>query len=523
LAERPVDPQAAAALVRILRDRLSDDPKGQEILARFEQDSECGAEELASYLRRRLDADDAFVQALAEAPELPADLRTVVYGGQVERIIHIAQAGTVIVSPPARRGMRLWAGLAALVVVIVGFILGALSLGRDRQPATLTPFPPPQVEPISALEGLAVSAIAQNPQNGDLWISVSTGEAPGGVYCYTRGEGLTFFGQEGENPRADVQEILGRANGEMWFATRGEGVAALLGGAGTPSTGDDRWQTYTVADGLIGSKLLAIAEDRQSSNIWFGTYDGLCRLTPEAEWQYYHPQTGWTGDLQTLPKEDRPVAYAIRVDEAGDVWVATNTALLRWPADDLEGQPTCYNREDSLSNQDRIGPGFFVSLAFDNEGRPWVGTTEGFVSVLEEGVETCDERDDRWRTYAIAPEVDTAIVLALLTLPDGRVLAGTTAGGLRIYDPGLDLWTGYTKFGLNVMALFLEGEDRVWIGTHGGLFLWDLRSISHYGGDTISMQGTEDREILWSNSPCPLCLRGMAASPHALLAARGTP
>ncbi len=94
-------------------------------------------------------------------------------------------------------------------------------------------------------------------------------------------------------------------------------------------------------------------------------------------------------------------------------------------------------------------------------------------------METHDERDDRWQTYAIAPEVDTAIVLALLPLPDSRVLAGTTEGGLRIYDPGLDLWAGHTDFGLNVMALFLEEEEeRVWIGTSQGLFLWDLRSRS---------------------------------------------
>jgi ligand-binding sensor domain-containing protein len=477
LAEQPVDPQTAATVFRILRDRLSDDPKGRDILAQFEQDPEDGAEGLADYLRRRLEADDAFVQALAEAPELPTDLRTVVYGGQVERIIHIAQAGTVIVSPPARRGLRLWVSLAALAIVAVGLILGALSFGGDRQPGTPTPFPPPQVEPISALEGMAVSAIAQNPQNGDLWVSVLTDKTPGGVYRYTRGEGLTFFGQEGEKPRADVQAILGRANGEVWFATRGEGVTALLAGAGTPSTDDDRWQTYTVADGLIGSKLLAMAEDWQG-NIWFGTFDGLCRLTPGGEWLYYHPETGWTGDRQALP-EDPPVAHAIRVDGMGDVWVGTSEALLRWPADDLErGQPIRYSREDALSNEDRIGPGCLVSLAFDNEGRLWVCTAAGFVSVLTAGVETHDERDDRWQTYAIAPEVDTAIVLALLPLPDSRVLAGTTGGGLRIYDPGLDLWAGHTDFGLNVMALFLEEEEeRVWIGTSQGLFLWDLRSI----------------------------------------------
>jgi ligand-binding sensor domain-containing protein len=476
LAEQTVDPQTAATVFRILRDRLSDDPEGRDILTQFEQDPEDGAEGLADYLRRRLEADDAFVQALAEAPELPTDLRTVVYGGQVERIIHIAQAGTVIVSPPARRGMRFWAGLAALAVVIVGLILGALSLGRERQPATATPFPPPRLEPIGEFDGMFVCAIARNPKSGDFWISVLTDETPGGVYRYTRGEGLTFFGQEGEGPQADVLSILGRTKGEIWFGTGGAGATALLAGAETPSTDDDRWKTYTVEGGLIGSQVLAMAEDRQG-NVWFGTFDGLGRLTPEGEWLYHHPQTGWTRDVQALPEEDRPVAYAIRVDgTSGDVWVATSEALLRWPVGGLEGQPTRYSREDALSDKDKMGAGFFISLTFDQEGRPWVGTTKGFVSLLKAGVKTHDKGDDRWQTYPVAPEVDTALVLALLPLPDGRVLAGTMGGGLRIYDPGLDLWTGYTDAGRDVMALFLEENERVWIGTHQGLCLWDLQS-----------------------------------------------
>ena len=476
MAEQPVDPQAAATLLDILRDRLADDSKGRDFLARFEQDPQENAEGLADYLRRRLDVDDTFVQALAEAPELPADVRTVVHGGQVERIIQIAQAGTVIVSPPPRERMRLWAGLAALaVVVVIVLVLSVLYPGGDQQSATPTPFLPLWAEPIPAFEGKAVSAIAQNPQNGDLWISVLPGTTPGGVYRYTRGEGLTFFEQGDEIPQADVEAILGRADGEIWLGTYGAGVAVFLAGDETPSTDDDQWQTYTVADGLMGSEVLAIAEDRQG-NIWFGTFDGLCLLTPRGEWLYYHPETGWTDDLKALPAENRPIGYAICVDGTGDVWLATSEALLRWPGDDLEGQPTRYRREDTLSEKDKIGAGGFVSLAFDNEGRPWVGTTKGFVSVLERGVETHDESDDHWQTYAIAPKVGTAIVLALLPMPDGRVLAGTTGGGLRVYDPGLVLWKGYPEFGLDVRALFLEEEERLWTGTSQGLFLWDLRS-----------------------------------------------
>lgn len=116
--EQSVDSKAAAALLRILRGHLASDPEGRVILARFEQDPEKESQALAGYLRQRLDSDDAFAQNLAAAPGLPASLRTVVYGGQVERIIQIAQAGTVIVSPREQKGLRYWPILTALVVIV---------------------------------------------------------------------------------------------------------------------------------------------------------------------------------------------------------------------------------------------------------------------------------------------------------------------------------------------------------------------------------------------------------------------
>jgi ligand-binding sensor domain-containing protein len=486
VAEQPVDPQSGAVLFEILHELLSDDPAGREILTQLQQNAENCVEELSNYLRRRLEADRDRVRALAETPNLPTQMRNLIYRSQVERIVSIAiahagtvQADTVIVSQPERGKLSLWVGLTALAVIGGGVILAALSFVGNRQPATPTAYSMPQVEPVEEFGSQTVSAIAQNPQNGDIWIAITEGQKSG-LHRFTRGEGWTSFEPGEGKPQAEVQAILGRTNGEMWFATQGEGVTALLAGAGTLSEDDDCWQTYHTADGLIGSKLLAIAED-QWGNIWFGTYSGLCVLTPEGKWRYYDHETGcWTDDLPALPtEEERPKAHAIRVDGTGDVWAAMGSVLLRWSAGELGCQSTHYSREGALSNESRIGPGLLISLAFDEESRPWVGTTEGAVSVLKEGSRTRAKGDDKWQTYhEIAPDVDTAFVLVLLPLPDdGPVLAGTVGGGLRVRPPGATSWTGHPEFGTIATALFWEEEEkRVWIGTSQGLFLWRIPS-----------------------------------------------
>jgi ligand-binding sensor domain-containing protein len=484
VVEQSVDPQAGAVLFEILHELLSDDPAGREILAQLQQNAENCVEELSNYLRRRLEADEDRVRALAETPNLPAQMRNLIYRSQVERIVSIAiahagtvQAETVIVSQPERSKLSLWVGMATLAIIGGGVILAALSFAGNRQPTTLTAYPTPQAAPVDEFESQAVSAIAQNPQNGDIWIAI-TKDQKSSLHRFTRGEGWTSF-EPGENkPRAEVHAILGRTNGEMWFATWGEGVTALLAGAETLSEDDDCWQTYHTADGLIGPKLSSIAEDQQG-NIWFGTYSGLCIFTPEGKWRYYNDETGcWTDDLRALPEEEeRLKAHAIRVDGTGDVWVAMGDELLRWPAGEPGCQSTHYSREGALSNESRIGPGHLISLAFDEEGRPWVGTTEGAVSVLKEGARTHTKEDDEWQTYhEIAPDFDASFVMALLPLPDdGPVLAGTVGGGLRIRSPGATSWTGYSELGTTAMALFWEEkEQRVWIGTSQGLFLWHI-------------------------------------------------
>ena len=115
--ETPPDPQAGAELLKQLR-RHIDDPQGLEILDRFQRDPQGEAGNLAEYLSARLKPGEELAESLAQDPQLPAQLRAEVHGGKVERLIQIAEVGTLeLAPPPAKRGRRFFAALAGLAVL----------------------------------------------------------------------------------------------------------------------------------------------------------------------------------------------------------------------------------------------------------------------------------------------------------------------------------------------------------------------------------------------------------------------
>lgn len=71
------------------------------------------------------------------------------------------------------------------------------------------------------------------------------------------------------------------------------------------------WRRFTVADGLIGDDIRAVATDNHG-NVWFATGRGVSVLTAEGEWTHYQASDGLGADKAT----------AIIIDRRGRVWVA---------------------------------------------------------------------------------------------------------------------------------------------------------------------------------------------------------
>jgi tetratricopeptide (TPR) repeat protein len=123
LNKRSVDPEIAALLLQVLGKELSDDPVGQDILTRFKKAPKTNVQELTDYLEHRLD-DTEFREKLSAAQELPDEMRTIISGGHIERLIQIASANTVNINP----GIPLPVGLAAVVIGVISLTILLISI-----------------------------------------------------------------------------------------------------------------------------------------------------------------------------------------------------------------------------------------------------------------------------------------------------------------------------------------------------------------------------------------------------------
>ena len=114
-------------------------------------------------------------------------------------------------------------------------------------------------------------------------------------------------GEASFNPNY-VFSMLADHEDAIWAGTWGAGVSRFK---------DGMWSTYTMADGLAGDIVYAIAQGPDGA-YWFGTNNGLSRYDGAA-WKNYGVQDGLLG---------RDV-YAIVVTAANEIWAGTKGGVAR--------------------------------------------------------------------------------------------------------------------------------------------------------------------------------------------------
>lgn len=92
---------------------------------------------------------------------------------------------------------------------------------------------------------------------------------------YTKTDWTTYTREDGLICDT-VYAIAKDPSGNIWFGTH-NGVSKLTG---------DKWQNYTVKDGLIANKINTIAIDIDRS-LWFGTDQGISHYTIDGKWMNF--------------------------------------------------------------------------------------------------------------------------------------------------------------------------------------------------------------------------------------------
>ena len=346
--------------------------------------------------------------------------------------------------------------LAGLRAGSLGFLLGLVaSLAAGVAPAELARSAPPAADATMArplrFESVGVgiiprdvvAALAQD-RAGFLWIATGDG--------LVRYDGHFFRPQERESADPTtrnlgwIRAMLAARDGRLWIGTESQGLAVL-----DPTDGRI---TLPLAMGVASKApmIQSLAED-PSGAIWVASMgDGLVRFDPASGRDTSYRHSGLAGSLP----DDR--VEAPLVDRAGVLWVGSWQGLSRrLPGSDVF-EPVGPPGEAGLHGRT------VRSLLQAKDGRIWVGTQQGEVSVFDPAT-------------GLVQRLSQAggAVSSLLQAPDGPIWVGRDTGIdlfdaqggqlLRrlVHDPA----SPEGLAGNQVHGLLLDRDGWIWIGGMG--------------------------------------------------------
>src|SRR3989440_8684463 len=210
----------------------------------------------------------------------------------------------------------------------------------------------------TSLDGLPQNSILaiQQTQDGYLWFGTQEGLVRFNGIQFT-----TFNQANTPGLKQNAITSLLEENGTLWIGTYGGGLTSYTSGVFT---------SYTTENGLPGNYVSTVIHDKKH-NLWIGTNKGLA-LFKDGHF------TRYTG-IKTFVEEN-----IIGLAEApdGSIWGATHTSVFK------------------IDQNGQASPQFQAiihdpsALAFDPQGKLWIGTAKHGLFVSSEG-ELIQVRDKR--------------------------------------------------------------------------------------------------------------------------------
>lgn len=226
-----------------------------------------------------------------------------------------------------------------------------------------------------------------------------------------------------------------------------------------------------------------IMEDRQG-RLWFSTKgDGLVVATPdgpaeEGRWKQLRHYRNDPDDPESLSGDD---VYMTYTDARGHVWVGTLDGGLNLVGEH-DGRITFYNRHNQLGHY----PGYGLynevrNMAEDQQGRLWIGTIDGLMSL---STDFRRPADIRFQTYRDASRGSFANndIYTMYRDRQGQLWVGAFGGGLSRLDgfDRRDQLPVFTMLGMRegmrsdiIRSIQEDRQGRIWLGTEVGIACYD--------------------------------------------------
>jgi signal transduction histidine kinase/DNA-binding response OmpR family regulator/ligand-binding sensor domain-containing protein/protocatechuate 3,4-dioxygenase beta subunit len=308
------------------------------------------------------------------------------------------------------------------------------------------------------------------------------GESVTGIYCMPGGgkvlatqQGISIFDDKSFTTyttsdglsRDTVQTGARAADGKLWFGfSRHPGFGNSFTGGGATVFDGKQFHTYTTQDGLPNNDVTSIKADSHRG-VWLGTWGGVAHFEQE-HFRSWTVTNGLAGkrvmDLDLAPD--------------GTVWALSGTNGLTH-LNDREVLGTV----PASMNPELLGGmhGLAHRILCEPDGTAWVG---GYLSGLAHfdgrhfGPAWVRPIESSLRVFASTTSNNTYSypVMGLWRDADGTLWVATELGGLNRYDG--KQWTLFDSHHNeilqdNVLAVFRDHQNRLWVGTGGGVSVYD--------------------------------------------------
>jgi ligand-binding sensor domain-containing protein len=323
---------------------------------------------------------------------------------------------------------------------------------------------------------------------------------------------------QGSSEHDNIHAMLQDRNGDLWFATTGEGVYRY---------NDKGFIQYTQKDGLSSNAIYSMIED-PSGTIWFGTDKGACRYDGKSitsiPFTFDNQASSFLG-RQTLAdsREDSNEVWSIMQVKSGSIWFGTTNGLYCY-----DGSKFTRLLDDfRLINTENLRLKKIQCMLQDRSGIIWLGSglgeTEGLVRFDGKSITTIKPKIDGWIRHILQDKSgaiwlstrsqgiwrDSGDGFVKLTIQDddvtkllqanqammqdrkgniwfgGSEVVGTvqTNSGIWRYDgvhfKNFTIKDGLSAFG--VWSIFEDSAGHIWVGTRNtGLTRFDGSHFVHF-------------------------------------------
>ncbi len=299
--------------------------------------------------------------------------------------------------------------------------------------------------------------------------------------------------------RFEIQELFVDREGSVWLGEVGHGLKRWVG--------QDRWEGYTVADGLSDDLVWDTTRD-QKGRLWIATESGLNWI----------PAGGVNPKVWQQPGILTARAGALELDSDGAIWLGTTAGvLIRIDPNSLEGTqwkiPEVFElladrqkhiwaaTAEGLYEADTDGPnrqphlvqdaafvsphGRFTDVSMDSNGRLWVAAEQGIFRLNEHGWRRIDPEDSGAKPDLIAIDPQGYLWAA----GPSQELMRLKVSGDRIVE-AMHIGRPHV-LSQQVVSLIVDRRGWLWVGQDAGLTVYNGQTWHSF---------TQDDGLIWNDT-----------------------